>query len=121
MPPHRNVIAGGRGMGPAVASRWAGAVAHNRVQAILASWAWWPVAGSSVSTLRPVFGFQRGNSRFPQIFQLLTSDGKRCAFPASDPAPGRTRGLQAERLRAGARRGGRVLAHAIEDGSASGN
>jgi hypothetical protein len=41
MPPHRNVIAGGRGMGPAVASRWAGAVAHNRVQAILASWAWW--------------------------------------------------------------------------------
>jgi hypothetical protein len=29
--------------------------------------------------------------RFPQISQILTSDASRCAFPASDPVPGRTR------------------------------
>ena len=28
------------------------------------------------------FRFQQGNSRFSQIFPLLTSEAKRCAFPA---------------------------------------
>jgi hypothetical protein len=46
----------------------------------------------SVSRFGPVSRFRLGNSRFPQIFQLLTSDGDRCAFPVVGRPPGRTRG-----------------------------
>jgi hypothetical protein len=46
----------------------------------------------SVRRFRPVFRFQWGNSRFPQISFTVTSQASRCALPALATPSGRTRG-----------------------------